>query len=229
MLEAELLTEKSPSGTVTERCYDASAETNTWVRFDDPAVSGTPWVGVFGNAHVAFYSAAIPFDDGRHVLVIARGQGYIVDGHTGRLVRKSPWDYSYSAVAAPGWDFVVVADTHAVWATSLDGDDRRARLVRPWFTRLDRRKQPVDPSDGEHEVVALDGIVFDAVDHDQLLGYAWWPDGWHPLHLNFEDWHMEQQDGPVSPVRDAFSARPGKGGCPTSQEYYEWMARYWLD
>jgi len=226
MLVAELLTQKPLAGSVTERRYDVSSGTNTWVLFGDPTGDSAPWAGVFGNAPVAFFSAAVPFADGRHVLVVARGQGYVGDGCSGRLVRKTSWDYSYSAVAVPGHDFVVVASPSELWATSLDGD-RHARLAKPWFTRLDSKGRPIAPADKEPEVVALDGIVIDAVDQHELRGHAWWPDGWHPFRLDLDGWSLEEDD-PITSVYEAFGAQPGKGGYPTSHEYYDWMARHWL-
>ena len=59
---------------------------------------GTEWVGVFGNAEQATYHAAVPFpDDVTTALVIAGGQGYVVDARIGTLLRKTPWSYAYSA------------------------------------------------------------------------------------------------------------------------------------
>jgi hypothetical protein len=224
MILVELLDTKPMSGDYPERYYGRTGRINTWVRFEPSGADA--WVGVFPNGSVAYYSAAVPFGDGRHVLVIAQGQGYLVDGITGGLVRETPWSYSYSAVTVPDQPFVAVADVRAIWTTSLQSD-RYAVLEKPWFTRLDGRGDPMPPTQEDRERVALDGIVFGDVDGRQLAGHVWWPNGWYAFTLEFASWQMIQT-GPVASEWDAFQAQPGRGGFPTSQAYYDWMSRYWL-
>ena len=85
----ELLKHIPISGTVVERHFHPSARSNLWVRFE--LGDGTEWVGVFGNAEQATYHAAVPFaEDVTTALVIAGGQGYVVDARIGTLLRKTP-------------------------------------------------------------------------------------------------------------------------------------------
>src|SRR5688500_7656991 len=74
---------------------------------------GEEWVGVF-NAGLSGFDAVVPFgdDDGRTVLVIARGRGYVLEPDTRELIRETPWDYATAAIAVPGRDFVIVAEGH---------------------------------------------------------------------------------------------------------------------
>ena len=226
MLESRLLTAKPPPGSVPESSFTPSARANTWVRFSDSAGAFEDWVGVFGNAEVAFFSAAVPFADGRHALIVAGGQGYVVDAHSRALVRRTPWSYSYSAWAVPGRAFVMVASNCALWATTIQGE-RAARLSEPWFTSREKHGQSLSATERDHERVALDGLVFEAVDTTQLRGHAWWPDGWHPFVLDFDTWRLEQS-APVAQTFEAHQAQQGRGGYPTSREYYDWMASHWL-
>lgn len=174
----ELLAQPPISGTTTERSFDASSGANTWVRFEDNA--GGAWVGVFGSAKLANFNAALPFadDDGRTALVIAGGQGYVVDTVSGALIRRTPWDYAYEAVAVPGRDFVLVADTTLIWASNRVSD-------RPVWRRA---RAAYDYDDGESaDRLALDGIRFDRVTHDELVGKVWEPDGWYAFHVGLPD------------------------------------------
>jgi len=210
----QLLTRVPISGTVLERHYDVVAGSNTWVQFDHP--EGERWVGVFGNGDVAFYSTAVPFadDGGRTVLVVARGQGYIVDTVTGALRRKTRWNYSYSAVAIPGHGLILVADTTNIWVVGRDEDvDVSAR---------DGFGGPADP----HRI-ALDGLVFDEPGVEALTGQAWFPDGWYGFRIPYNT--LVAEVGPLL-TRDevAYQAIPTRGGFPTSNEYYVWMQQFWL-
>ncbi len=151
-----LLTEKPISGTIRERRYGVSGGANLWVRFDDDATE--PWVGVFGMGDVSPYCAVVPFDDdgGRTVLVVAGGQGYIVDRISGTVLRETDWFYSYSALAPPTRDFVIVADNQHIWACRRDNDGVRA--TGPAF---------LIPMQDIHQV-ALDGIVLCSSDRRML-------------------------------------------------------------
>jgi hypothetical protein len=213
MVSLVLLTAKPESGTVLERRYGVSGDTNTWVRFESSTGQFEPWVGVFPNADVAFFSTAVPIGSGPTALVVARGQGYVVNAVTGALIRLTPWDYAYSAASVPDRDFVVVADTTGIWGTYEDRE-HYAHMLEPWLA-------------DEYDRVALDGIVFEEVTARELRGKVWWPDGWHDFTLDFDTW-VVQQRGPVAAAPDSFQAVEGRGGYPTSTRYYEWMSQHWL-
>ena len=194
------------AGTVPERHYDVSAGENAWVRFDDG--EGGEWVGVFGAGGVSPFTAAVPFGDdgGRTVLVIAGGQGYVVDAATGELRRRTPWDYSYAAAPPPGRDFVLVADTTRIWAVRRDADVPAASAVRHEFD-IEAEHDPSAPATR----VALDGVVFDAPGPDALTGKAWQMDGWYAFRLRYDGLVVEP--GPrVAAEWGAVTADPARGG-----------------
>jgi hypothetical protein len=226
MVNLVLLTTKPEPGTVLERRYGVSDDTNTWVRFESSTGEFEPWVGIFPNAPVAFFSTAVRMGSGPIALVVARGQGYLVNAFTGALIRTTPWDYAYSAVSVPDRDFVVVANTTDIWATYEDRD-HYARVLTPWFTPLGGWGNPTQPEPDDYERVALDGIVFETVTAQELRGKVWWPDGWYDFTLKFDSWLVQHQ-GPVAQAPDAFQAIEGRGGYPTSTQYYQWMAKHWL-
>lgn len=174
-MKVELLRAPPVSGSVTERHYDVSAQANEWVRFEDD--EGRAWVGVFGSAELSGFDAAVPFPDdgGATVLVIAGGQGYIVDAVSGGLLRKTSWDYACTAVAVPAHDFVFVANTTEIWAAGRVGDRYVTRQDRAWY---DYDKRPVAIR------VALDGIVFERVTTDELMGRVWEMDGWYAFRVD---------------------------------------------
>ncbi len=60
-MKVEILRVPPISGRFTERHYEVSARANEWVRFEDD--EGRDWVGVFGSAELANFSAAVPFPD----------------------------------------------------------------------------------------------------------------------------------------------------------------------
>ena len=173
-MNAEILPSPPISGRYRERHFAVSARGNTWVRFANDR--GDEWVGVFGSAELAAFETVVPFpdDSGRTVLVISGGQGYVVDAESGELLRQTPWDCAYCAAAAPGHDFVLVANTTSIWASTRT-DDRFA-----W-----RREQAWYDSDhvGSAQRVAVDGIVFDGVTIDALTGTVWEMDGWYAFRL----------------------------------------------
>jgi hypothetical protein len=177
-MHVELLNTPPISGTVTEHHFDVSAGANAWVRFED--AEGGVWVGVFGSSELAPFNAAVPFPDdgGRTVLVIAGGQGYIVDAVSRVLIRRTPWDYAYAAAAAPGRDFVLVADVTEIWAA----DRARDRLVWP----RERARYDYENASPPHRV-ALDGIVFDRVTADELTGKVWEMEGWYAFRVWLPD------------------------------------------
>ena len=214
-MRVELLTAKPVSGSVPERHFNVSAESNTWVRFipedeDD-------WVGVFGNG-LWGYSTAVPFTDdhGPMVLVIARGQGYIVDPRTGALIRQTPWDYSFSAVAPPGRDFVLIADETNIWATRRDRDiDIRAHNGE-------------GAGEGDPTRIALDGIILDEPGPRAVTGKAWFSSGWYAFTLDYDTLEAEIGSPLNAEWGDAYLASKERGGSVGSPAYYEWLKRFSL-
>jgi hypothetical protein len=218
MPSAELLTAKPVSGAMRERHYDVSSRDNTWVRFDDGR--GGEWVGVFGNG-ASDFCAAVPFpdDDGRTVLVIARGEGYFVDGRSGILLRRPRWGGDvWSALAAPGRDGILVAGSTMVWCAGRTRDDYAVSAERlPWSGN--------DPY-GRHRV-ALDGIIFEAVTHRALTGVMWEGEAaWRRFTLHLDDLRFEPGVTLDAGVR--CEATEAHGGYPPSRELRERMRRYWL-
>lgn len=213
-MQVELLTAVPISGTIQERHYEPSARTNTWVRFT--LEDGTEWVGVFGNAGLAHFSTAVPFvdDQGPVVLVIAQGQGYLVDPSSGALFRKTPWSYAYSAIAVPERPFVLVANSTEIWTTSRDHDTYARSAKRLPYADNDAR-------------VALDGLVFDRVTNEDATGWVWDIDGWYSFRMRCDDLVVHR--GSRSTRDDlAVTARFGSGGFPLGDKYAMWMKQFWL-
>jgi hypothetical protein len=216
MPSVELLTARPVSGTVRERHYDVSARENTWVRFDDGR--GGEWVGVFGNG-ASDFCAAVPFpdDDGRTVLVVARGEGYFVDGRSGILLRRPRWGGEvWSALAAPGRDGILMASSTMVWAAGRTRDDYAVAPERPSW----------DDPFGRHRV-ALDGIIFETVTHSALSGVMWEGDpAWRRFTLHLDDLRFERGESLDAGV--AYVATEVHGGYPLAPELLERMRRYRL-
>jgi hypothetical protein len=142
--------------------------------------SGVEWVGVFGSGEASRFQIVVPFadDGGRTVLVIAGGQGYVVDSASGDLIRRTPWHYSKAAIAIPDRAFVVVADDTQIWATSRRDDRGAWRREPAWY----------DYGVGEGpERMALDGIIFDGATKDEVRGRVWDGDGWYAFRLLVPD------------------------------------------
>jgi hypothetical protein len=174
-MHVELLRTIPTSGSVQERHYDVSAGPNAWVRFFDEA-SGLEWVGVFGSGEPSRFFAAIPFgdDDGQTVLVVAGGQGYVVDAASGELFRRTPWFYSQAAVPVPASGFVIVADDTEMWAAGRTSD------ARIW--RAEPRPYDHDEVRPAHRL-ALDGIVIDQATPEEVRGKVWEGDGWYAFRV----------------------------------------------
>ncbi len=210
-MKVSLLDKIPSSGSIIERHYDKSEKTNTWVLFDDE--NGNRWVGVFGNSELAHYSDAVIFDnDDGLALIVATGQGYIINTHSGELIRKTPWDYSYSAWKIPEHNYILVADTRDIWACYKDKDV---------LVKIRTRFGPY----ALFGTVALDGILFREITSNKLIGYAWQAPYWNEFKIHLDDLILEyiKED-----IDEDLSAIPGKGGFPTSESYFNWMRKYWL-
>ena len=216
MPSVEVLTARPPAGTIQERHYDLSPRDNTWVRFDDGR--GGTWVGVFGNHGGSNFSAAVPFpdDDGRTVLVIARGEGYFVDSRSGILLRRPKWGDACSALVAPGRDGILVASPTMIWAAGRTRDD--------YAVPAERLAWGVADNPYDRHRVAVDGIIFHTVTHSALAGVVHEADGWRRFHLRLDDLRFERREA----VGADCLATESYGGCPTSPELRERLKRYWL-
>jgi len=210
VITATLLDTKPVSGSIVERHFGRPSSTCTWVQVC-PA-DADPWIGVFADAEVAYFSGVAVLPQVDAIVVVARGQGYVINATSGTLLRTTSWSYAYSLIAAPGHDFAVAADTCAIWAVGLEADTT-ATLQTPWWQGEDR--------------IALDGIVFEEISSRTLVGKAWLPDGWHPFELSLDTLEV-QLGGVASKEWNAYYATPGGGGFPTPQAYYDWMSQYWL-
>jgi hypothetical protein len=160
-MHVELLHRPPISGTIPERPYDAVGDC-TWVRFA-PA-DGEPWAGAFGRGGVSQRSAAVPFAGGRRVLVIAGGQGYVVDAADGALRYRTTSYLLQGAVPVPGRDL-------AAWG-----------WTDQWVLGPDAERWDVD--------VALDGIERVTATAGAVRGEAWQGDGWHAFTLELDGWRL---------------------------------------
>jgi hypothetical protein len=212
-MQIELLRAKPISGEVAELSFDASAHTNTWASFDEEG--GAKWVGIFGNGGAALFSSAVAFpDDAGAALIIAGGQGYVVDTKKRVLLRKTKWSYSYSAVAVPDRDFVIVANTTDIWAVFRDRD----------VSALCESGEggPKDP-----RRIALDGIVLDEPSSKSLTGKLWMRDGWHDFDLDLDTLQLIVGRQIAQGAQD-FQAGRERGGFPFSNDHQHWMQQFWL-
>jgi hypothetical protein len=226
MISAQLMTNKPILGEYLELQFSSSALTNTWVLFSGG--NSKPWIGVFGNGHVSQYTGIARFNGTNIFLIIARGQGYIIDALDGRLLRRTTWDYSYSCLTVPEHSFVLVADTTEVWACYTDRDVF-AKLEKPYFTSFDKYGHQILPEPRELHKIALDGIIFEGVMNNYLSGKCWWGQDWQGFRIDLEDMNAVIEKGIISSQWDAFLAIPDVGGYPQSKEYIKLMSSYWLE
>jgi hypothetical protein len=212
----ELLTAAPLAGTLRERHYDLSPRDNTWARFDNG--HDGEWVGVFGNHGGSYFCAAVPFpdDDGRTVLVVARGEGYIVDSRSGILLRRPRWGDACGVRVAPGRDGIIVASPTMIWAAGRTRDDYAVPTERVAWGGAG------DPYDRHR--VAVEGIIFHAVTHSALTGVVREPDGWRRFTLGLDDLRFERGEA----VTGECYATESSGGCPASAELRERMLGYSL-
>lgn len=164
------------SGTVREQRFHVARD-NVWVRFDDD--DGDAWVGVFGAGELSEFCAVALFvvDGGRTALVIAGGQGYVVDTQSGALLRTTTWSQAQDMLALPTHDFVLVADATRVWAAGRDGD----RPVRRHARIAGEAERAV-----ASERLALDGIAFHDATGERVTGRVWEHEGWYAFHIDLD-------------------------------------------
>jgi hypothetical protein len=162
-LDVSLYKQIPLSGSVPERWYDAHGSC-IWVRF---APEGQPeWAGVFGRGLNGGYIQAVPFADRRTAMVIAGGQGYIIDAHTGELLHKTDHDLFCDAITIPFHDFVIACDYTQLFAVS--------RLGVIW----------------QSPRLALDEIKLDYAMQRTMSGQAMHLDGWQDFWLTYQAWQL---------------------------------------
>jgi hypothetical protein len=223
MISANLLTEKPISGKYLELRFNCSSKTNTWVLFSGEDFP--PWIGIFGDGSVSPFSGIARFHGTEIFLIIAGGQGYIVDAKEKLLLRQTKWDYSYSCCSVPNLSFVLVADVQKVWACNID-NEVYARVKKPWFTHFDKSGRQLPTTPDELLRIGLDGIVFDSIQNMFLSGKSWWGLDWHGFRIDLSDMSAIIEVKELSTQYDAFTALPSVGGYPLSQDYIERMASY---
>lgn len=151
------------------------------------------------------------------MLVVAGGQGYVVDVPSRSLVRKTPWDYCYAAMPVTGADLIVCADPWSIWTTSREGDVR-ARITDPWDRGMD--------GEPDAERIALDGIVLDQLDDAILRGKFDLGDGWYEFRLSLTT--MTVQRGRQITGIEADIRADHARGFPPSEAAYARSASYEL-
>jgi hypothetical protein len=226
MASATLLTKKPMSGEYLERQFSCSARKNAWVIFSGEDFK--PWIGVFGTGDVSFFCGTAQFYGTNIFLIIAGGQGYIVDVKEGQLLRRTSWDYSYSCITVPKRPFVLVADNIGVWACYID-KDIDAIVGKRSVIDFDRFGAKLPPPPPEDDRIALDGIVFDTVSDAFLSGKAWWSIAWCNFRIDLNDMSTVIEKKILTSQWDAFLARPEIGGFPYSKDYSKHMSAYLLE
>ena len=159
MTEAILLESHPISGAYPERWFDARGEC-TFILFEDNNYE--KWLGVFGNSQITRYSTVIPFSGTACVLVIARGQGYVVDVNMKELRYKSSCGYIVSAIQVPSRDMIVACDFTDLYTFSSEKELWRS------------------------EQIAMDGIEFVKATNSEVQGKAWIADHWQNFTLDVD-------------------------------------------
>ena len=163
-MNVELLSRPPVSGSIPERWFDAVGDC-AWVRFSPS--NAPPWAGVFGAGDVIRSSAVIPFADGRHVLVMARGRGYVVDAEAGIVRYRTSAEFLVSGLTVPERDFVVACSWTHLYAFG--------NVAELWTA-----------------CVALDGIELRWATPTEVRGEAWQGAAWHGFTISFDGWrHLE--------------------------------------
>ncbi len=162
-MKVQLLQKCPISGAYHERWYEARGDC-TFVLFEDENYQ--EWIGIFGNGSMVEFSLAIPFSTGNAALVIAGGQGYIVDINSGELKYRTECDYLLGAIAVPERDLVIVCDTSNLYA--LTGTSQI------WQSNFD----------------SYNGFKFEQATPEQLSGHVWYHGDTHSFELNYKNWEF---------------------------------------
>ena len=106
-LTLEILKTPTLSGDYEEHNFSTSGNT-LWVKFTDDEY--LEWCGVFGLGIKSIYSFVVRIPRKPEFLIIAGGQGYIVNVNTRELVAKTEWDDIQSIIYNEEEDVFVVTD-----------------------------------------------------------------------------------------------------------------------
>ena len=159
-MKVELLNQPPVSGSIPERWFDGVGAC-TWVRFE-PSTTPT-WAGVFGGGDIIRASTVVSFADARHVLVLARGIGYVVDGESGDLRYRTASDLLIGGLTVPDRDFVIACSWTHLFALGTSEE--------LWSRDI-----------------ALDGIELVSATPSTLRGEAWQGSAWHEFTLYYDGW-----------------------------------------
>jgi hypothetical protein len=168
---AVLLAAPPISGSLPEEHFGRAGGARAWVRFSP--TDGEDWAGDFRADGLTPRYGACVFADGRTVLVIAGGRGYVLDARTHRLL-QTVRDDLWNAAAVPDHPFVVAHNETMLFAYGREGELWRS------------------------ERIALDGIRIDEVTASGLQGRVYLPhapsyddDQWKHFRLTFIGWKYE--------------------------------------
>ena len=164
MTEAILLKNRPISGTYPEQWFDAQGQC-TSILFEDDKYE--KWLGIFGNSEFTQYSAVILFPVTSSVLIVAKGQGYVVDVNTKELRYKTNCDYIVNAIQVPSQDLIIACDFTDLYAFSSKKE----------LWRSDR--------------IASDGIELATAANRDVYGKAWNYDHWQDFTLHTDNMVVE--------------------------------------
>ncbi|MBL7665167.1 MAG: hypothetical protein JNM93_08540 [Bacteriovoracaceae bacterium] len=154
-MKASLLNTIPVSGSFTEVNFGTSEDNNlVWILFEDEL--SEPWIGKFSSGRSGKSKVECVLDE--LFFVIANGQGYFIDAKLRKVLTKSKDDTLYSFVVVKPNNQIIATDGLCLIALSKDGTD--------WST----------------ERFSLDGVIFDTVTSDEILGRYFFLDD------NEKDW-----------------------------------------
>lgn len=163
-MNAKLLEKRPFSGTFPEQWYEAIGEC-TFVLFEN--LDYVEWLGIFGNGGITKYSAAIQFPNSTSVLVIAHGEGYVVDNQTKKLRYKTNCDYIVSAIQVPDRDLIFACDFTKLYAFSSE--------EQIW----------------QSDKIASDSIELGKISGGYVHGKAWQYSQWKSFTVKIDDLRLE--------------------------------------
>lgn len=163
-MKAQPLKSAPVAGICPERWYGVNVDI-MWVLFEDE--NHTNWIGAFKRGCIPHFNVVLPFQTSDAFLVVANGQGYVVNVTSRELLYQVESDALVDAVAIPDRDLIIVTDCYV----SL-----RALTSAREIWHSDR--------------ISMDGIRFEQVTSEFLTGQGWQLDGCHPFALNLRDWNL---------------------------------------
>jgi hypothetical protein len=138
-----------------------------YARFRFLPADREPWVGAFACTGVNYNTFARGFGPTGDVLVVARGQGYVLNVPQRALRFTTADDYLFDARAIPGQDAIVACSCVYLCAYS----SQREQWVSDDF--------------------AFDGIGLGEVTPAKVSGWQWQHDGWYGFTLFVDGWRLE--------------------------------------